>query len=1099
MKRLLYLLSVAALIWSCDKVDEIDLPILDEPIVEEEKVPASTLPEVLYAYSSGDEEGSQTRTIAENNKVLWNDGDNIFYCAGNIIGAEYKYEGEDKATKATFQKVGDGNISEVEAAFPVGVFPYRNYFGAKFNSNNIEDEADDTWTITPDFEQFQNYVPNSFDKDANIMIAAGNGEDNNLSFRNACGYVVIKLYGRNVTVKTVQLHANPRDSESKPRICGKLYNIDVDTDGNLNYRKTNPTWEYWQNMVEVNCVDSDNPQGVRISEDPNNPTEFWFALPPMVLKDGFFLRVEDSNGNIVGKNTDKSFEIERNKVKRMATIDASNPKRTHRLWYKTPTTNNNDPIRTFDNEWNSYKYFDAKIIAHTWDYNSPNGKDHKMYYIEFDRPVTEIKAEAFKNAGLTEIFLPEALTTIGNSAFEGNTGLTTLTLPGRVTHIGQNAFANCSALASVTIDPSATNAQMTIGKGAFQYTGLTSLTIPSRVVGIEQEAFADCASLGPVTFESGSTPLTIGSTDQSVNGDHPFYDSNNITSLKLNRELVKAHGDVSMNLFKNHTNLVSVELGENVQTIYGEMFYNTAIAQLAIPGTVTCIKENAFSNCQSLTNVKFLKNNSGTPLTIDTPNESYYSNGNYNLFRGSNNIHTLYLYREFEAADEREYMGLFEGHTALTNITIGEQVKTIHHHMFYNAGGKDGNNIGKITIPSSVKSIESGAFRECKVSNIVINGSSDKTTPRIINGSAFEGCTLTSITIPEGVTTIGLYAFFNCSNLTAITIPGTVTEIGEGAFKGCTSLEDVAFNPGAAPLTIDNMWEVAIEGVSRPDRGPFYHSPLTTIYLDRNIKMTDTYAGELDAADEGIFSCVDYDENYLTTTLEIGNNVTKILPYMFASSAITSITIPANVTEIGNYAFYKCTKLSKVTFEDSEQTLHIGYQPSFTDDVGPFWQSPLTEINIYRELAYDNDDVRTDEGLFANSHRGELVTKVDMGGHFRTILPFMFSYSAVGGTVINGNTVAGSVWIPHTVTSIGNYAFSECENLLGVTMGYDGTTDFPSIGTGVFNDCDNFSYIKVRKNQLEKYQDSTQWDTYEAMLKEKHNNDVGFTTSDDFK
>ena len=154
MKKLLYLLSVAALIWSCDKVDEIDLPILDEPIVEEEKVPASTLPEVLYAYSSGDEEDSQTRTFidAEKMEILWNDGDNIFYCAGNIIGAEYKYDGEDKATKATFQKVGNGNSSEVEAAFPVGVFPYRSNYGAKFNSNVTDDESDDTWTITPDFD-----------------------------------------------------------------------------------------------------------------------------------------------------------------------------------------------------------------------------------------------------------------------------------------------------------------------------------------------------------------------------------------------------------------------------------------------------------------------------------------------------------------------------------------------------------------------------------------------------------------------------------------------------------------------------------------------------------------------------------------------------------------------------------------------------------------------------------------------------------------------------------------------------------------------------------------------------------------------------------
>ena len=397
MKRLLYLLSVVALIWSCDKVDEIDLPILDEPIVEEEKVPASTLPEVLYAYSSGDEEDSQTRTIVENNKVLWNDGDNIFYCAGNIIGAEYKYDGEDKATKATFKKFGDGNSSEVAAAFPVGVFPYRSNYGAKFNSNVTDDESDDTWTITPDFEKNQNYVPNSFDKDANIMIAAGNGEDNNLSFRNACGYVVIRLYGTNVTVNEVLLYAKYDVGEPTPRIWGKLYDIEVDCNGNISYKTGNPENGPMPNQVVLNCIDSNTGQGVRISEDPNNPTEFWFALPPVYLDKGFVLQVDDnySNTQRVIKESTRSFTIERNKIKRMAAVDATNPQRTNILWYKTPTTDNFEPIEKFknDGEWGKETYFNAKILDHGRSDKNPNG--HYMYYIEFDKPLTEIKAEAF--------------------------------------------------------------------------------------------------------------------------------------------------------------------------------------------------------------------------------------------------------------------------------------------------------------------------------------------------------------------------------------------------------------------------------------------------------------------------------------------------------------------------------------------------------------------------------------------------------------------------------------------------------------------------------------------------------------------------------
>ena len=1047
----------AALICSCEKNEELDTPIPEKPIVEKEELTNSTLPEFLYAYAAGNGD-NQTRTVVSNTDVLWNNGDNIFYCTGQTIGAEYKYEGTDAVAEASFEKVGDGNHSEVMSTFPVGVFPYRKYTGATFNVNKPDDETDDTWTITPNFEQDQNYVPNSFDKDANIMIATATNENNDLYFRNACGYVVVRLYGRNVTVKKVQLHANPRDSDSKPRIWGKLYNIDVDTDGNLTYRKTNPTWEYWQNMVEVNCVNSDNPQGVRISEDPNNPTEFWFALAPMVLKDGFYLRVEDSNGNIVGKNTDKSFEIERNKVKRMATIDASNTQRTHRLWYKTPTTDNNDPIRTFDNEWNSEKYFNAKIIAHTWDTNSPYGKDHKMYYIEFDRPLTEIKAEAFKNAGLTEIFLPEALTTIGESAFKG-TNITTLTLPGKVTHIGQNAFADCENLTSVTFESSTTNNQMTIGKGAFQESGLTSISIPSKVAVVEQEAFADCAALASVTIEASDSPLKIGSL--------PFDDSDNITTFTLNRELVKARDDVSMAaLFKGHTNLNSISLGAQVKTIHSEMFYNTGITQLTIPGTVTRIDYSAFSSCAKLATVTFEPSSTNTPIIID-PNSKY---NDYTPFYGSNAIKTLNLNRELVAARNGVSMALFENHTNLTSVTLGEQVKTIHSHMFDHIG------ITSIEIPGNVTTIGSDAFAWCAaLQSVTIKTGSER--ERSIGDAAFYECvSLNSIKL-DGISTIGKLVFFDCKSLTSLEIPGSVDVIGDRTFEGCTGLTSLTFAGGQGSLFIGF-------NPNTNERGPFYDSPLTKIVLNRNLAMTEAYEKAVDQVDEGIFSYKNYSNH--STTLEIGIYVKEILPYMFAGSAITSITIPANVTKIGNYAFYKCTKLSKVTFVDSEQTLHIGYQPSLTDDVGPFWQSPLTEINIYRELAYDNDDVRTDEGLFANSHRGELVTKVDMGGHLRTILPFMFSYSAVGGTVINGNTVAGSVWIPHTITSIGNYAFLNCDRLAGLTMGYDGTTEFPSIGTGVFDDCDNFSYIKVRESVHERFitnDSNDQWYQYKKWIK----------------
>ena len=744
MKKFIYLLMATALVWSCEKDEVLDFTIPQKPIVGKEDLSNSTLPEHLYVYTVDDEAGAeadneaddkQSRTLVDNNKVLWHNGDNIFYCADSIIGAQYKFEGEDSTAKATFDKVGNGKNSDVLAKFPVGVFPYRDSFDAEYNDN------DTIWTITPDYEQYQNYVPNSFDKDANIMIAAGKAGDNNLSFRNTCGYVVIRLYGTNVIVDRVRLFATPTGytTSDQPRIWGKLYNIDVDANGNFTYHKLNPAGVWFQNMIELNCVDSETQQGVRISEDKNNPTEFWFAVPPMFLENGIRITVIDSNGNYVNKETATSFEIERNKVKRMEAVDATNTDRTTRLWY---TTTEEEPLSKFDNETDSFKYFDAKIISH-----GESSNDGKwMTCIEFDRPLTEIKKDAFKGAGLTEIIFPDALKTIGESALEDNeplksvtfqsnvttvgkrafynnanlevcnfsenlttigesafqyTGITTPKIPAKVTLIGQNAFADCEKLTSVIFEPSTTGALITIGKGAFQYTGLTSLNIPSKVTRIEQDAFADCESLATVTFEFGNTPLTIGAQSTSVSGDSPFYDSNNITTLSLNRELVKAHNDVSMNLFEGHTKLTSVQLGEQVKTIYDEMFYNTGISSITIPGAVTRIEENAFSACGNLATVTFEPNGTETPLTIDVQSEYL----NYTPFYGSDNITTLNINRELVSANDYMPMALFENHTKLANLNIGNQMTTIHEDMFNNCIG-----LTSVTIPGNVVTIGDYAF-----------------------------------------------------------------------------------------------------------------------------------------------------------------------------------------------------------------------------------------------------------------------------------------------------------------------------------------------------------------------------------------------------
>ena len=156
-----------------------------------------------------------------------------------------------------------------------------------------------------------------------------------------------------------------------------------------------------------------------------------------------------------------------------------------------------------------------------------------------------------------------------------------------------------------------------------------------------------------------------------------------------------------------------------------------------------------------------------------------------------------------------------------------------------------------------------------------------------IGDYAFSDCTgLTSVTIPSSVTSIGKSAFSGCTGLTSVTIPNSVTEIGWSAFEGCTALTSVTFNA---------------TNCKSPDRtyeAWFQDCPLTSLVIGNDVKS--------------IPSCLAYYQTRLTT-VTIPNSVISIGWYAFVGcTGLTSVTIPNSVTEIGDMAFEGCTGLKKI-------------------------------------------------------------------------------------------------------------------------------------------------------------------------------------------
>ena len=306
----------------------------------------------------------------------------------------------------------------------------------------------------------------------------------------------------------------------------------------------------------------------------------------------------------------------------------------------------------------------------------------------------------------------------------------------------------------------------------------------------------------------------------------------------------------------------------------------------------------------------------------------------------------------------------------------------IAHHLYRD----ENTEITTLTIPNNVTSIGDYAFSNCSGLTSVVIGNGVMS----IGSQAFSGCnSLTSIDIPNSVTSIGERAFQSCIGLTAIEIPSSVTTIGDYAFSGCNNL---------AIVTISSNPILSKSYSSSSNLNTIFGSQVTKYVIGENITSIGSYA---------FYGCAKL------TSVVIPSNVTSIGKSAFnGCSGLTSVVIPSSVTTIGDYAFSRCNNLATVTI-NSNPILSKSYSSS--SNLNTIFGSQVTKYVIGENI--------TSIGSYAFYGCAKLTS---------VIIPS--SVTGIGSNVFQNCSGLTSIEIPNSVTSIGNSAFSDCSGLKKVIV-----------------------------------------------------------------
>lgn len=659
--------------------------------------------------------------------------------------------------------------------------------------------------------------------------------------------------------------------------------------------------------------------------------------------------------------------------------------------------------------------------------------------VEFTYTVKDGKATVTGSkqnvVGILEI--PEILggypvTAIGNNAFSDHIGLTGVIIPSGVVSIGGYAFIGCSSLASVEISKDNKNF-VSDGKAVFNkdmtelvrylVTTEKEYVIPNSVKVIASSAFGGSWSV-PGHEELTSVKLPDGLT---TIGDNAFCGCKGLTEIVfpnsvesigymafkgcigLKKVDYPLNATVEDYAFGQCSGLEELNIPEGVVYIAYQQFSGcTSLKTLDLPETLHTIETGAFSECTSLESIKFPKN---------------LKNILGNSFSGCDSLTSVELPANMDFCHSDVFMGCEN----LEHISYPDSVTILSQNWFITP-----TNLKSVELPPSIKEMGYGFFDDAqKLEKVYIKdlaaycgikitdfytAFSGNPSTMIISPFSFgadlylNGELVTELVIPEGVTSISDFAFYNCGSIKSIKLPDSLETIGAYAFYGTPFYNDES-NWENGALYIDGH----LIAVKDEIKGEY------------NVKAgTKSIAGGAFANQAGM------------TGVKIPDGLLSLgLEAFYGCTSLTKVDIPHSVKNISDKAFYGCTALSEVSFPENLKYLGTMAFNGCT---------LIKEIEFTASNAVIREDAFPASGLINITDMKDWLNNDFVG----------YNYGSEQNLYLNGQLITELV-IPEGVKYIPDYAFYGNKNITSVKL----PSSLVGIGGGAFSGCSNIQEVHI--------------------------------------